>query len=138
MRSTNDTPALQPTAESRRLHAMSKRRSRLVENPLLALNCNSREGRQLYDLAVRYLGQSSADTSNPLAVQDAIAAAQLTLRADALRGDLNSSPVDLARVEYCLRIRLRKLGIRDPKPKRSLPSAPSAGDMIERMRGATP
>jgi hypothetical protein len=117
---------------------VSRRRSKLMANPLCAINGNSREGRAIYDRAVMYLDQCTADTSNPLVVQDAIAASQLALRVDALRADPNSNPLDITRLEWIVRCRLRAIGIMPPRKRRaSLPSTKPVREMSDAMREVT-
>jgi hypothetical protein len=113
------------------VHANEHSRSRLVSNPLRCFNKKSREGRAIRDLACRYLAQSSKDTSDPLTIGNAVAAAQYSLRLDGMRADPAAAAVDVARFEWCLRLRLRALGI-DSGKRGNHPAIPSAAELLAR------
>jgi hypothetical protein len=127
----------QPTRELRELRRMevARRRSKLVANPLCAINTKSAEGRALYDLTIKLLEQSTADTSDPLVIRDAIAAAQMQIRLDALRAN-NGELADIARLEWIVKVRLRYLGITLPvaRKRRPLPTSRAAHEMSDSMR----
>jgi hypothetical protein len=87
------------------------RRSRLVSNPLTAINRKFKAGRAIHDLASRYLRESSKDASDALVIAECITAAQLRLRLDSMLADPASKAADIVRLEYALRLKLSGLGL---------------------------
>jgi hypothetical protein len=63
-----------------------------------AASLNTTRGRLIHDTAARLL-DDVADRSNPLAIGDCIALAELRIKADALRRDPASDPLAVVRIE---------------------------------------
>jgi hypothetical protein len=88
---------------------------------------------------------TKGDPADPGIQRDVIAAAELSLRCDTMRADMNSNPAIVVQMENMLYRRLRALGIveklqdsprTDHRRRPRDPSAPSASDMTSRMREA--
>jgi hypothetical protein len=93
-----------------KLHQSRFRRSKLAGNPLLALNTNTTRGRLVHDTAVQLLA-GVAEPDNPLTIADAVALAELRVRAGEMRRDPNSDLLALVRIEGLIDRRTRRLGL---------------------------
>jgi hypothetical protein len=105
------------------VHLHPKRRSALASNPLAGLSTNTTRGRLVHDTAAQLLA-GVEDPDNPLIVADAVALAELRIRAGEMRRDPNSDPLALVRLEGLIDRRTRRLGLdgrkREPDSDRGL------------------
>jgi hypothetical protein len=109
-----------------------QRRSRVGVNPWTAINRNTRHGRHVHDIAVRLLA-TAADPSDPLVVADAIALAELRVRADEARRDPGCDIEQVVRLEGLVDRRMRRFG------RQREPARPSLQDYVKaKSAGATP